>query len=318
MKNYWMESFSSRLFLLIPVLLLAYIIFPNLSVVFYLSIWIVLRFFTQAFEAPILFSRKFNINIIAESIGLVFTISSLLLFNTELSLNHVLLLITIGYVLKTIVLVIYFRTYFSFEYTLIPNFKKLQNLLPFMMLGFAAVIQQKSDMICVVWMSSKIEIAQYQVFSSFLLFLQSFPGLVSGPFIKNLYRLPKSSYPKIQRYFVGIGFIISILGILITYLIVTYIYHFQLSLFIYLLGFLYGLLTYFYMLKILILFKNNKQNQVMSISVLFILVNFICCLILIPILKIEGAVLANVITQLLSIFLYQYVFKKNQIGIKEK
>ena len=153
LKNYWMESFSSRLFLLIPVLLLAYIIFPNLSVVFYLSIWIVLRFFTQAFEAPILFSRKFNINIIAESFGLVFTISSLLLFNKELSLNHVLLLITIGYVLKTIILVLYFRTYFSFEYTFIPNFKKLQNLLPFLMLGFAAVIQQKSYMICVVWMS---------------------------------------------------------------------------------------------------------------------------------------------------------------------
>jgi O-antigen/teichoic acid export membrane protein len=71
------------------------------------------------------------------------------------------------------------------------------------------------------------------------------------------------------------------------------------------------------MLKIFILFKNNKQNQVMSISVLFILINFICCLILIPILKIEGAVLANVITQLLTIFLYGYVFKNdNNVFLK--
>ncbi len=316
-KNLWMESFSGRLFLLIPVLFLAYFIFPNLSDILFLSVWIFLRFINQAFEAPILFLRNFRSNIIAESIGLIVTVSCLLFFNKDLSLNQVLSLITLGYFLKAIVQVFYFRNYFSFEFSFIPNLSKLQSLFPFMMLGFAAVVQQKSDMICVVWMSSKIEIAQYQVFSSFLLFLQSFPGLVAGPFIKNLYRLPKSSYPKIQRYFVGIGFIISILGILITYLIVSYIYHFQLSLFIYLLGFLYGLLTYFYMLKILLLFKNNKQNQVMSISVLFILINFICCLILIPILKIEGAVLANVITQLLTIFLYGYVFKNdNNVFLK--
>jgi O-antigen/teichoic acid export membrane protein len=178
------------------------------------------------------------------------------------------------------------------------------------------VVQQKSDMICVVWMSTKIEVAQYQVFSSFLLFMQSFPGLIAGPYIKNLYRLPKSSYPKLQRYFTGIGLLISVIGTVLTYLIVTYIYHFNLSFTIYVLGFLYGSLTYFYMLQIYLLFKNNQQNQVMIISTFSIVLNFIFCFLFIPIIKIEGAVLANVFTQILSLFIYKYLYKKHNIGIE--
>ena len=317
-QSNWMDSLSSRLFLLLPVLFGVYFISKDLSVILYLSSWIILRFFMQAFEAPILFQRRFMVNIVAETVGLLVTVSSLLIFRENLSFNDVLLIITTGYFLKTIIQIIYFRSFFTLKYSFKPNYAKLKALLPFMMLGFAAVLQQKSDMICVVWMSTKIEVAQYQVFSSFLLFMQSFPGLIAGPFIKNLYRLPKSSYPKIQRYFVGIGLIISIIGTILTYFIVTYVYHFNLSLTIYGYGFLYGLLTYFYMLRIYLLFKNNKQEQVMRFSLLFIIINVLICLIFIPILNIEGAVLANVITQVLSLFLYQYLYKYHKIGILEK
>jgi O-antigen/teichoic acid export membrane protein len=314
----WMDSLSSRLFLLLPVLLGVYFISTDIQVILHLSSWIILRFFMQAFEAPILFLRKFTVNVIAETVGLLVSISTLLIFRKNLSFNDVLLIITMGYFLKTSIQIFYFRSYFTLRHSFKPNYSKLKALLPFMMLGFAAGLQQKSDMICVVWMSTKIEVAQYQVFSSFLLFMQSFPGLIAGPFIKNLYRLPKSSYPKIQRYFVGIGLVISVIGTILTYLIVTYIYHFNLSFTIYGLGFLYGLLTYFYMLRIYLLFKNNKQEDVMRFSLLFIIINVLLCFLFIPMLNIEGAVLANVITQVLSLFLYQYLYKHHKIGMFEK
>lgn len=312
LKSLWMESFSGRLFLLIPAVIGSYFVAPNFISVLYLSSWIILRYFTQAFEAPILFTRNFKVNIVAELIGLIATIFLLIIFKNILSFNNVLLVITIGYFLKNLVQTFHYRTFFSFEFSFQPNYKKLAFLLPFMMLGFAGVMQQKSDMICVVWLSTKIEVAQYQVFSSFLIFMQSFPGLVAGPFVKNLYRLPKSSYPKIRKYFIGIGLIVSSLGIVLTYFVVTIVYHFELSFTLYLLGFLYGFLTYFYLLEIYLLFKNNKQQQVMMISVFSIVLNFILCFIFIPFMKIQGAVLANVLTQIAMFVLYKFYLLKNQ------
>gem|GEM_PF-2184808 len=310
-KFLWMESFSNRLFLLLPVLVGTYFISSDFISILHLSGWIILRFFMQSFEAIILFSRNFIVSILAEIAGLIVTISSLVLFKNFITFHDVLLIITIGYFIKTAILIINFRTYFNFTFTIKPNFKNLLPFIPFMMIGFLGVLQQKSDMISIAWLSSKIEVAQYQVFSSFLLFMQSIPGLIIGPYIKNLYRLPPSSYSKLQRFFTVIGLIISLVGTIAIYFAIKIIYHFDFPFTMYFLGFLYGFFTYFYMLKIYIMFKNQKQQQVMIISAATILLNFILCFIFIHIWSLLGAILANVMTQLSIYLVYNYYFKNN-------
>jgi O-antigen/teichoic acid export membrane protein len=314
-KFLWMESFSNRLFLLLPVLVGTYFIASDFISNLYLSSWIIIRYFMQSFEAIILFSRKFLVSILAEITGLIVTISLIVIFKNIVTFHDVLLIITIGYFIKTAILIIKFRTYFNFSLSIKPNVKRLMSFLPFMMIGFLGVLQQKSDMISIAWLSSKIEVAQYQVFSSFLLFMQSIPGLIIGPYIKNLYRLPPSSYSKLQRFFSVIGLIISLVGSIIIYLAIKIIYHFDFPFTMYLLGFSHGFFTYFYMLKIYLMFKNQKQQQVMIISAATILLNFILCFIFIQIWNLQGAILANVMTQL-SIYLIYKFYLKNKLAIK--
>ncbi|MFA9213074.1 MAG: hypothetical protein ACEQSR_04410 [Candidatus Methylacidiphilales bacterium] len=311
----WMESFSNRLFILIPVMIGTYFISNDLIAIFHLSSWIILRYFLQSFEAIILFSRKFVVSIFTEIIGLIIIVFGLVVFKDYLSFHDVLFIITISYLIKTIIQVVHFRTYFNFEVSFKPNIKNLLPFLPFMMIGFSGVLQQKSDMISVAWLSSKIEIAQYQVFSSFLLFAQAIPALVIGPYVKNLYRLPISTYSKLQRLFTIYGFFISLASTLLIYIAIKIIYQFNFPYTIYVLGFLNGWFTYFYMLKIFLMFKKQKQKQVMIINAGTIVLNFIFCFVFIQLWGIQGGILAAAITQLFTYFIYKY-YLKNNLAIK--
>lgn len=307
----WMESFSNRLFILIPVIIGTYFVSPDLSSILYLSCWIILRFFLQSFESIILFSRKFAVSIVTEIIGLIIIVFGLVVFKDYLSFHDVLFIITISYLIKTIILVVHFRTYFNFDVSFKSNIKNLLPFLPFMMIGFSGVLQQKSDMISVAWLSSKIEIAQYQVFSSFLLFAQAIPALAIGPYLKNLYRLPLSTYSKLQRLFTCYGFFISLASTMFIYIAIKIIYQFDFPYTIYVLGFLNGWFTYFYMLKIFLMFKNQKQKQVMIINAGTIVLNFVFCFVFIQLWGIQGGILAAAITQLFTYFIYKYYLKNN-------
>ncbi|MFY8109719.1 MAG: hypothetical protein ACOVO9_12030 [Bacteroidia bacterium] len=310
-KSYWIQSFSSRLFFLIPILAGTYFVSENFIEIFYLSIWIVLRYFNQSFESIILFSRDFISSILAEIFGLLFTCLGLLIFKDSLSYNEVLLVLTIGYLFKMIVLTIKFKSFFSFSYLLKPDFKKLMTFFPFMVISFMGVLQQKVDIISMTWFLSKNEIAQYQVYSSFLLFAHSIPGLLISPYIKNIYRLPKSIFSKLNNYFLGLGLVISVISIALIYIAITLIYQFNFSFTLYLLGFINILLTYFYILEIFILFKYNKQKHVMIINGVIILINFIFCYLLIEELKIQGAILANIICQIIIYLSYKFYLRFN-------
>lgn len=314
-KFLWMESFSNRLFLLLPVLAGTYFISPDFISILYLSVWIILRYFIQSFEAIILFSRKFMVSIFTEIIGLIIIVFGLVVFKDYFSFHDVLSIITISYLIKTIILVVHFRTYFNFGVYFKPNIKNLLPFLPFMMIGFLGILQQKSDMISIAWLSSKIEIAQYQVFSSFLLFAQAIPALLIGPYVKNLYRLPVSTYSKLQRLFTSYGFFISLASTLFIYIAIKIIYQFNFPYTIYILGFLNGWFTYFYMLKIFLMFKKQKQKQVMIINAGTIVLNFVFCFVFIQLLGIQGGILAAVISQLFTYFIYKY-YLKNNLAIK--
>ncbi len=308
---FWMESLSNRFFILLPVIIGTYFISNDLVAVFHLSSWIILRYFLQSFEAIILFSRKFMVSIFAEIISIIVIVFGLVVFKDYLSFHDVLFIITISYLIKTIILMVYFRTYFNFGLLIKPNVKELLPFLPFMMIGFLGVLQQKSDLISIAWLSSKIEIAQYQVFSSFLIFAQAIPALVIGPFVKNLYRLQLSTYSKLQRLFAIYGFFISLVSALIIYIAIKIIYEFNLPYTIYVLGFLNGWFTYLYMLKIYLMFKNQKQKQVMIINAGAIVLNFIFCFIFIHLWGIQGGILAATATQLFTYFIYKYYLKNN-------
>ncbi len=306
----WMESFSVRILFLIPILIGAFFVPVSIVESFLLVLWIVLKYFTQSYEAPIIYFRNFVFNIITELISLLVTLIGIYFFKQTLSYIDVLLAISLGYFIKALLLLLKFKFLFNFSYSISFDFKNLSRTFPFMMIGFAGILQQKIDMVSVVWLLPKIEIVQYQIFNSLLLFFHAIPGFILIPFMKSAYRLPDSSHKKIQSFLSVFGVFISIGGILLVYILVKYLYQFDLSLAMYVLGFLFLLTTYFYIFKIFLFFKENKQKSAMIINFITVLINFILCYFLILVWNIEGAVLANVITQLIIIFIYSNPISK--------
>ncbi|MDP1726787.1 MAG: hypothetical protein Q8M15_08385 [Bacteroidota bacterium] len=309
----WQDSFSSRLFLLIPTFAFAFIISMDLFTIGILCLWIILRYIQQAFESIILFSRNFKLVMLAETIAIIITLSGLYMVRGNHAFHQIILIISLGYLIKTIIQLVYFRKLFQNTFSFKPDFKKLKKGLPFMMLGLAGVMLQKSDLMCFTWFEDKYHIAQYQVFSSFLILAQTFPGLIAGPFIKNLYRISPLSYPKIQWQFSLIGILVTICISVVTFIIITNIYHFNLPLINYVLGFVYVILTYFYIPEIYLLYKAEKQNQVMWISLFVIIFNILNCVLFIPAYSITGALLANVFSQILSLVLYKIFWRRSVV-----
>ncbi|TAE79985.1 MAG: hypothetical protein EAY81_10795, partial [Bacteroidetes bacterium] len=83
----WMESFGSRLFLLLPVIIGAYFFSHDVVSMLHLSGWIILRYFLQSFEAIILFSRKFMVSIFTDIVGLVVIVTGLWVFKNQLTFH---------------------------------------------------------------------------------------------------------------------------------------------------------------------------------------------------------------------------------------
>jgi O-antigen/teichoic acid export membrane protein len=306
----WMESFSGRMLLLVPILVGAFIVPVTFIESSLLVLWIVLKYFTQSFEAPIIYFRSFVFNIVTELISLFVTLISIYLFNQTLSYVNVLLAISLGYFIKPLILIFKFKFLFSFRYSIHFDYKNLSRTFPFMMIGFVGILQQKIDMVSVLWLLPKIEIAKYQIFNSLLLFIHGIPGFILVPFMKSAYRLPQSSHKKIQSLLSLFGIFISSTGILLVYTLVKYLYHFDLAVSIYFLGFLFLLITYFYTFKIFLFFKENKQKSAMIINFITVGINFILCYFFIEHWNIEGAVLANVITQMIILVIYHYPISK--------
>jgi O-antigen/teichoic acid export membrane protein len=305
LKRIWSESFNKRSFLLLFAFVGVLFITNQPVVQLNLCIWILLRYIQQAFEAPVVFRRRFNISIISDLMAIGITLSLLLFFRKDIQLSGVLFIMSAGQLIKVLILIVSFRSYFVTS-SVKPDMEALKNGLPFMILGLSGVMLQKTDMINVAWFLNKYEIAQYQVFSSFLLFMQAFPGLITGPYAKNIYRISSSTYYKIQVRFILLGMLITAVSILITYFTMTMIYAFEFSCLLYLLGFVYGGMTYFYSMRIYILYKMNEQNKVMWISMAGILFNLVACYILVPRFHITGALLGNTLTQLLLVIAYHF------------
>jgi O-antigen/teichoic acid export membrane protein len=305
LKRIWSESFNKRSFLLLFAFVGVLFITNQPIAQFNLCIWILLRYIQQAFEAPIVFRRRFKISIISDLVTIVITLSLLIVFRKDIQLTGVLFIMSVGQLVKTMILIVSFRSYFVTS-SVRPDMEALKNGLPFMILGLSGVMLQKTDMINVTWFLNKYEIAQYQVFSSFILFMQAFPGLITSPYAKNIYRVSSSTYYKIQVRFILLGMLITAGSIVITYFTLTVIYEFEFSWMLYLLGFVYGVMTYFYSMRIYILYKMNQQNKVMWISMVGILFNLVACYMLVPQFHIIGALLGNVLTQILLVVVYHF------------
>jgi O-antigen/teichoic acid export membrane protein len=178
--------------------------------------------------------------------------------------------------------------------------------LPFFLLEFTGLLQSKTDLICVTWLLSKDKIAQYQIYTNFLLLIQSAAGFIIAPFIKTIYRINSTSARKLSIRFFGLGILIAGLSVVLVDVFIQYFYHFKIELSTLIIGAFFIMPIFYYINVIYQLFKIHKQNLVVILNIAGVLISFILNIILIPLSKdgISGAIMAIAITQWLLLLIY--------------
>jgi hypothetical protein len=166
------------------------------------------------------------------------------------------------------------------------------------------MLQQRSDLYSVAYFLDDHETARYQVFINLLIFCQFGASLLLSPFAKNIFRITKKSFLKLEKKFMTWGVLLSAVSITAVYLLTQFFYGFTLSWKMFALGYVYVLMFYLYLLRNYELGKLRKQTRVALYSFAASGFNLILSFFLTPNLGIEGALLAGTFAQLFLVALY--------------
>jgi len=267
---------------------------PNLMLI--LTGWMVITFIHQSFEVLIIYERKFRLLFNSELIsGIVMLLGVVL--SDNLSLQNLFLILLISAITKLMILLKSLYYLVSANSCLISGFKMLKYSLPFFIPGIIGLIQSKIDLYYLAYMSDSEELANYQVFRNLLGQIHMVIMLMMTPYIKNIYRAKGIIWKKLRVNFSIIGFILTVLGLIFTYLLITFFYQIKLPEHMYLAGFLFTIpFLYFYFI-IYKLFKINKPYLVALFSLGSASINIILGLNLLPSYGILGVMIASTIAQ---------------------
>lgn len=306
-KSIWSGSFNTRfLIILFPICVGLYIYDHSISGI-YLLVWIALRHVQQSFEVIATYEKKFNPIILSELFSLSFIVATFFVFK-ELNFENILLYITFSYLIRTVIVIIIFRNYFSISTEI--KFATLAASFTFMLLAFSNIVQTKSDLMVMNLLMDKNDLAQYGVITSFIFLSKSATTFIIYPFAKNIFRLNKESIKLLSVEFLKYGFVITISGLLFQYIMLKYFYHFQFSMATYLLSFICILPAFWISPIVFFLFKKSKQLNVVFINIVGIIVNVFACFIFIRPYGITGGLISMAIAQLFMLAMVFYYFLK--------
>lgn len=303
MINYWQNFFLVRIPISI-VVLVSIFFFSTWKEFQFLTVWILSSFVTNAFVPVYLFKRDYFKVILTEMIS--FGLLTWLIFSSETDLTiHILCYYYAIYLLiKAVVYSVLYYQFWVFKSSTF-NYKLLWLSLPFLFLGLTGFLQSKIDLYVFAFFYKSALLGEYQIISGFFIFSQSIATILVLPYVKNVYRMKNSGIAKLNRLIGLSGLLINAFIVLTIVFILQWFFDIELNLFQIILGYLIGFPSYFYAIRVFYLFRNNKENKVLLVSIWSLLVNLTLSTILLYLgWKITGVLLANGVAQLVCLFLY--------------
>ena len=319
----WQSNFLQRFIFAILLSFLFLLLFYNRSSAnaLILVTWVLSSFLYKSLDAMILYKRAFLLSSLLEILGYAVIIITIYIYPVQsFTINILLSMLAFVALVKFLIGAYYFRSEI-FPIKKVSAILLKENTLilslPYFLPSLVGLLQSKTDMYCVAYFLSPQQLGKYQIFMSLLTIPHSIATFTVMPFIKNVYRLPQRSLKKLTRILTVTGIVISLPAIVIIFIIVEMYYHVPLSKWMYLLGYFQLIPLFIYFLKINIFFRYNKQYIVTYITLITGFVSFLLSVMLIPIYNIEGAMIANTITQwitLLFFFVGDYYYNKKNVG----
>ena len=312
----WVKSFTSRIIFIPIVFIPYYFISGTFRVSLMMFVLTLFLFIYQSFDVFITYERKFLLTVYAELISFILLVTMIFLKGVS-GVENILVLYIYSFIFKPVFLLVYFRGDFhkGKNFNIRADFKFFKYAFPFFILGLAGMIQSRFDIYCVSYFLNKELLGKYQVIANFLGVFQSASIFIVAPFVKDIYRLKEESIMKMSKNVFLSGIALLIPFIIIFYIMIFFIYKFDLSIDYYLYSAFYILPVYYYIVPVYMHYKFGKQNRVIFITVIGIITGLISNIFLIPILGIKGALISSGFSQILMCGIYYLSVRKINIKV---
>lgn len=299
----WQHYFMARLPLVGFFTILLFIIY-NPNAIPFLFIWLLSLYINNSVVPIIFYNRDFLKMLVVEIIGFLL-LFFLIVKDENLSIGKLITYYSISlFSISTMYLVVYknFLNFRSFKI----NIQLLKLGLPFTLLAVTGFLQSKIDLYVFKYYADEATLGNYQIITGLFLFTQATAGVISLPYVKNIFRMTEVSINKAKNTLKWIGLVISFLAT-ICILFVLNIYEIQLSFKGYIFGFFISFLCFLYTIDLYDLLKKNKEYIIVMVSSICLLVNLLFSIVLLSYqANIESVLLANSIGQLVAVIYYKY------------
>jgi hypothetical protein len=274
---------------------------------YFMLLWILGRFLNHSAEALIVYEKKFKSAMAIELGCFVLFCFSLFVFKSKLDLYLLLIFYSCFQFAKGISYFFLFRNYFIFQNPKI-DWHYYRATFPFFLLSILGFLASKVDLYIIECFGNTIVTSDYQIINSLLVFTMSLSTFIYGPFTKNIYRNNDDVIRKAQRLVSQIGLFVVPIALVAIYFILTFLLHLQVQLAFYLIAFLYVYPSFVYGIKVVNLFRQNREKTVVGFLFLGTIVNTILSAgFLYFDYGIIGALLGSALAQVFVLILFIYI-----------
>jgi len=294
--------FNTRLVLFLPVVAIVLFAFP-VSQSSYIICWIAAGYVAQSLEVFWIYKRNYLSSIVIEIVSFSLLIV-LLYFDQSLELTALIKWYCCYQLFRSVLYV-----WLSFSDIRNIHFKMdwlfFGAAVSFFLLSASGFLQSRTDFLVITLFEKPENIAIYQVLNTYFILIHAIGTFIILPFMKNLYRLQVHSMEKIQRQLVFAAPFIVTLSLAFLYLIIRFIYHFNLDFGYYLIGFFITFPPYLYAVRIIRLFRENRQKVVLITGLQAIAINSLFSFALLHVgYGLKGALIGAAIAQIFTAFQY--------------
>ncbi len=303
-SNDFQKAFTSRAYLLVAFLIGVLFLPIDTEIKFILIAYSIGRFIYQSFDPIVQYDRNFLFGLGVEAIGILVIVIPLPALSSSVSLFTVLLLFTLSFSIRALITLITFRRFLSgitFKAAL-SDFLKPSLL--FLFLTLTAMLQQRMDLYVATLYLEPEHVAGYQVFLSLLLLSHVAASLLLSPYARNIFRLSHERLKKLERQFILVGVVLSLISITTIFFILKYVFMIRLSSLMYVAGYLYILFYYCYQVRSYQFMKEHRQLDVALFSLTGCVISLILAIFLIPEFGLEGAIASGLSTQIVNVLLH--------------
>ena len=262
-ENFYL-LFNTRLILLVFAIVATLFVFPIKWFGFF-ALWISSLYVSQALEVFWIYKRDYFKSIFVEIVA--FSVLILGLFFNKITSGKLIEYYSYYQLIRAILYVIvYYSDLKKIHFKVNKNYFLIA--ISFFLLSLVGFLQSRIDFVIITFFESDKNIAIYQIITTFFILIHALGTFLIFPYMKNIYRLQKSSVNAFQKIISFVSPLIVCFSLAVLFLITRYVYHFDLDFQYYLLGFLITFPPYLYTVKILILYKENKQHFVLKTGII--------------------------------------------------